>query len=297
MKANKAGLIFAFFSFLFMACDEADSEIIILEDNSDFSEEESVEPEEDTTLRVNTMFVLEGLDSLPNNLSISSLYMNVGAVYLEPLTEEDGGFSFANLDPFSLHFDLSEDAIIGPEMVLPFGGDFVVSMQLEPSRDDARPTVEVEGSITRLRGHEKSSEDQDPEADPMPLPWREADPMPLPWRETDPMPLPWREADQTPLPRQEEAQSDNIEMIPFTYQSNQIVRITIDDVTLSEDGSYELLLAIRLNNWIDEIVIPAVQSQHDIDIPEENEEAVVVVEEVAGLEGLIGDINLSANIY
>ena len=224
-------------------------------------------------LEVRTRFVLEGIDDLDSAV-IDRLYVNVGAIFLDPIERAEGGVSFANRLPFSLDFDVDSRTrtIDGPTMYLPFGGDFVVSLLLEPQQvGEGDLTVEVEGAYLE-------------EADFVNNSFRSGEPMPLPWRTNS-----------------FHANTDRSlqQYVDFRYRSNRSARIELDSIELSETGQYDMTLTVNLGDWIDQIVLPAVQQRGsnpfqvvlDGEVLVENE----FYEAELGIESLIGDIGVSTS--
>ena len=235
-------------------------------------------------ITVRTTFNVEGLDA-ESAVEVDSLFLNVGAIFLEPIDEDRNSYTFANREPFELDFALNDGvaSLSGPEMQLPFGGDFAVAVQLEPAGGEGpekdfvadRLSLSVEGSWTHIMhvGGLDASE-------PSPLPWREAE-------ETDAKAL-----DDIVL----------LESVPFAYQSDRAARIYLDDVSLADDGSYELVMTVRLGDWVYDTVIPALEQQvanpdlmtiELIDTEGVQLEAVLD-EQGLGVEGLVGDMGVRA---
>ena len=223
----------------------------------------------ESPLTVRTRFIVDGLDDIADGVHIDSLSMNVGAIFLDPLTDQDTGFSFANRHPFNLDFALSDGFLeeAGPEMHLPFGGDFVVSVQLEPD-DEQEVTVEIAGAYVETVEVEDGMD------------------------RTEPMPLPWRNRARTPSDRRLQ------QVVPFTYRSNRVARLQVADISLDQYGDYELVITLEIDNWVEETVLPAVQSRQARSFEAHFNDRLnvenVTVEEGVGIEGLIGDMGVEA---
>ena len=182
-------------------------------------------------LVVQTRFELAGAESVQERLELERLSLNIGAVILEPLDERAGQASFVNPLPFNLDFGVldGDTSLLGPELVLPYGGRFAVSVLLEPAsstgdygdkrEDDADSSVVAAGLWT-------------PGSDAV------AEPSPLPW-----------------MPKADE------ERVPFVYRSDAVVRVALAEVTLDEDGVYELVMTLSIGDWLEGDVIPALEDQ------------------------------------
>lgn len=185
-------------------------------------------------LTVQTRFEIVGWDDAASVLDVERLYLNVGAIFLEPV-EDGAAASFANREPFALEFR-PEDGVVselGPEMILPHGGTFAVSVQLEPASavdpdkdaDDEAASVVVDGRWSP--GTPSNTSDE---------------------RRFEPSPLPC-------IPKEADTR------VPFTYSSDAVARFQVEEITLEGDGVYELVVTLRVGGWLDETVVPALENE------------------------------------
>lgn len=195
------------------------------------------------------VFVLDGLDELPRRIHLDTLHLGVGAIFLDLIDESDDGVIYANETPFQLHFDIENGQVVaeGPLMVLPRGGDYQVSLQIEP-----RPFLRnrPEDSIRSLQDNPDEaslvvtgtvkdsswSDDDDDEEEPIPDTW-----------------LPEGFEDVHRLTR-------TTSEIPFAYHSDRMVRFTIDNVQLIGGSSIELVMQLQVGDWVVETIQPALDN-------------------------------------
>lgn len=240
------------------------------------------------TVEVNTRFVVEGLDEIATRVQLDRLYVHVGALVLEPIAED--AVSFASREPFALEFDLErgETSIAGPTMTLPYGGEFAVVVQVEPT--------EVERSSGKT-----SSEAASVEAEGR---WFYSDAFDgVSPRSDEPSPLPWREAE-------DKRNGDDapgrtfLQQRDFTYRAADVARLHLTEIRLDEAGEYELTLTLRVDGWLERDVLPVLAELEtdvrepreaevpDFQTPDGDEEELdrVIDGNVVALDGLVGDI-------
>lgn len=273
-------LLAAVVPFAFTAC--ADD---VARPGTDGTEEEVTEVgTTEHSVQVRTRFVVTDLDQLPADIDLSRLTVNVGAIFLEPIGDSERDVSFANRTPVTLDFALADGdfALPGPALELPWGGEFAVSVQVELTNtelDDDKAaagtsSVAVTGTWTQRHVVTDIVADE-----PSPLPWREKS------RLLDPIEI------ATP--------------VEFEFRSQSVVRIQLAEVSLADDGDYELTLSIRLADWVRESVVPALEVEADrhlenvhafdaipmLDVDVDN----AVEADAYGIEGLVGDIDVHAS--
>lgn len=182
-------------------------------------------------LVVQTRFELAGADTAAERLELERLSLNIGAVILEPLDDRAGQASFVNPLPFTLDFGVvdGDTSLLGPELVLPYGGRFAVSVLLEPASSTGdygdKSEADADSSVIAAGLWNPGS---DAVAEPSPLPW---------------------------MPKADES------LVPFIYRSDAVVRVALAEVTLDEDGVYELVMTLRIGDWLEGDVIPALEDQ------------------------------------
>ncbi len=235
---------------------------------------------------VTTRFVVDGIDELDHDVALERLYLHVGAVFLEPVAGSDAAVSFTNREPFALDFDVEagEVELFGPEMVLPFGGDFAVSVQIEPGD----VTFEDDKSLPGLTSLEASGH------------WYETTVVADGLDTDEPSPLPWTPKGLSP-------HRTIAEPIDFVYRSSEVTRMQVGEVRLADDGEYELTLTLRVDGWLRGDLLPALRthaadSRDRPDVANRFEGTEVDVDgalsdEDVGLDGLVGDMDLSAQAY
>ncbi|MFT6395924.1 MAG: hypothetical protein ACJAYU_000666 [Bradymonadia bacterium] len=231
---------------------------------------------------VQTRFVLSGHDNVDSELMLDQLFVNVGSLVLDPA--DGDGIAFTSHDPFELNFDVASGSVdlMGPELQLPYGGDFFVSVQLEPSATEvgSNKAYEDDGSLVAY-GHYYVE------------PGMVAD---------EPSPLPWE-------PKGVRRSYNVTQHVDFVYQSNSVARIQLGEVSLTDSGDYELLLNVRVGEWLEDDVFPRVldeQERRDSrgDVPTRLEgtgdvdlDEAVLDEGGEGLEGLVGDMGVGARAF
>lgn len=241
----------------------------------------------DQAVTLRTRFVLAGVEtvdptSTEDVVALSQLFVNVGAIFLDPA--DDSSVAFSSRNPFELNFDAAAGTtdIYGPELQLPVAGDFFVSIQVEPNdvvvsddkADDAGHSLVVHGEYT-----ERSEVDLAGD---------------------EPSPLPWE-------PKDMQSRRSLAETHDFTYRSSAVARIQLGEIQLREKGAYELVLTVNVADWLRDDVLPAVRvhvetAGDDAEVPERFDEAVDFVESVvddegAGVHSLVGDIGIGTRQY
>ncbi len=260
------------------ACLAACAEVpAVGEGNSQFTDSTEFETAQQG-VRLQTRFVLVGVDGVQADFGLEHLAIHVGALLLDP--SDGGDTSFASREPFELAFNVAAGRtdIQGPEIVLPFAGDFFVSMQVEPASISNTDSKELDADNSVVaHGYCGHGEDSGVDAD-------------------EPSPLPW-----------EPKSTDNLRA--FTYRSDRVARIQLGEVQLREDGAYELLLTVNVSDWLREQVLPVVEEQArvaDAAAPDANDDEPDVenaaVETVLDVDGastrsLIGDIGLGTRRF
>lgn len=210
------------------------AEVPIGDVNSQFVDPGSREAEtaaQGVTLR--TRFELQGFDDVSEAYALDALAIHVGAIFLDP--SDAGTTSFSNRTPFTLDFDPSEGrtSIAGPDLTLPYSGDFFVAVQLEPADvGSADSKIDVSSNSVVATGTFSQTLTVDLAAD-------------------EPSPLPW------------DPKSTNRELnqqLPFTYRTNAVARLQLGEVQLREKGVYELVLTVNVADWLRDDVLPVVQA-------------------------------------
>ncbi|MBN1946246.1 MAG: hypothetical protein JW797_11255 [Bradymonadales bacterium] len=250
------------------------------------------------TVALQSVFVLAELDRLPPEVHLEDLYLGVGAIFFEPTDGSDAGFAYANRDPFALHFQIDQGEIraVAPTIILPEGGEFQISVQLEPQRLLAQhpgsalysaPEETDEVSLVLTGTYEK----------PGRLP---KDPLVA----TEPAPLPWRPQPNESRDLQSESKSAEPEEIPFIYVSDRSVRFVLGEVDLESGSAVELVMQVPFGLWVEENLSPALDRALDSGSPEERVSGDLNSEidldlsrwlegpDDDGLDGLIGGIQV-----
>ena len=236
------------------------------------------------------VFVLEGLDELPAGVVLEELHLGVGAIFLE-VVGDDSGIAYANHTPFQLHFDelTGDQTVEAPRLTLPHGGDFQVSVQLEPQvlvgpvaeadaiaraeGDPQESSVMVKGTVQEVTYDDDGSEDE-----PVPLPW---------------------------LPEEVGEAVSGLQRtqvgIPFTYNTDRTVRFVVDEVHLIGGSTSQLIMRLQVGTWVEETIQPALVSAlsdiADNDVEDGNVERNLELDEKVeavgdGMDGLIGGMDV-----
>lgn len=239
-------------------------------------------------ITLQTRFEIVGAQELSHAVEIERLYVNVGAIFLDPIEDEESAASFASRLPVELDFAPVDgvDSLLGPELVLPFGGDFAVSVQIEPTFDyhDNGPKAREDDTSILVQGlwAPNAGADYDyerPRFDP-----------------EDRVEEPW------PLPVQPKDRVDAANTtLPFSYRSDAVVRFQVAELELDEEGVYELVLTMHVKDWMEEAVIPALETaaeqrrRQQIDRFTDEELVFEDPLETVGvdLDGLIGDFGVN----
>lgn len=243
------------------------------------------------------VFVLEGIDELPDGVTLEDLHLGVGAIFLEIL-EDDTGIAYANRTPFQLHFDVlgGKNVVDAPRLTLPHGGDFQVSVQLEPQILVGDPsTVAVasvegdpeEASLLVNGAFYETEYTQDNDDGTI----------------EEPVPLPWIPDDDV-----DEAVSGlrrTVRRIPFTYSSRRTVRFVVDEVRLEGGTSNRLVMSLQVGRWVEETIKPALynalsdladQGLENDEFDRENIDLTDRLDSVGGgMDGLIGGMDVEVD--
>lgn len=242
------------------------AEVPVGDVNSQFVDPGSREAEtaaQGVTLR--TRFELQGFEDVEDAYALDALAIHIGAIFLDP--SDAGTTSFSNRTPFTLEFDpaAGRTSIAGPDLALPYSGDFFVAVQLEPADVSLRDSkIVVATSSVVATGTYAQSLTVDLAADePSPLPWEP--------KSTD------RELHQ---------------QLPFTYRTNAVARLQLGEVQLREKGVYELVLTVNVADWLRDDVLPVVQASIETDdegrVPQRYDAGGQAVED-ANVEGVLDD--------
>jgi len=238
------------------------------------------------------VFELEGLDELPDGLTLDELHMGVGGLFLEQL-DTDSGIAYAHPRPFQLNFEIKAGSVVAraPNMTLPQGGDYQVSVQLEPQI--LRSPEVSSGVVASVGDGEEASLSVSGTVNEAtyPLPGDDS--------EDTPVPLPW-------YPDEAEESGDlrrDIAARSFTYISDRTVRFSVDQVELLGGTRNELTLRLDIGAWVAETIQPALAEflgaeqpdqegaesplKDDIDLTEP-------VGELDGMDALIGGMDVEA---
>lgn len=232
---------------------------------------------QEQTVTVSLRFHLEELELL-DQVDVTTIYLNVGAVFLDPI---DGmsETAFASRQPFALVFDPASGvvALDGPEMAIPRGGRFAVGLLLEPGETVGTGQAKQDGehlSVGLDGRYRRGSLIAD---EPSPLPWR-----PKSFDRID-LADDWRS---------------------FSFRSSDALRVQLAEVTLEDNGNYELEVTIRVNDWMRESVLPAIDavvSAEPGSAQDGPERPAAIIDGTVGenvdLHGLLGDMAVSARRF
>jgi len=234
-------------------------------------------------LRLRTHFAIDGYEAAADQVVLERLYLHVGAIFLESTDGGADAVAFANRQPFELDFDVASGVtqIAGPDLLLPYGGSFHVSVQVEPSPSliSATKADADSGASAVAEGlwfpSDMTARDTSPYAD-------------------EPSPLPWR-----PKHGMDDADFAGID---FSYRSEGAIRIHLATISLDNEGDYELALNLHLEEWISHAVLPAlVDSLDERRRPDASSFADTLISfnepvdtrDDGGLAGLLADIGVT----
>lgn len=187
-------------------------------------------------LQVTPLFRVTGLSGA-EEIFLQDLYLGVGEVRLEPLGDVDE-VVYVTRTPMHLHFDLAagEWVLEGAPLTLPHGGDYLVSVSLEPVEGvDAPHSVQINGLFAR-KGEA---------AGPLHVPTAD-EPMPVPWRD----PTDAGEVGCAPTSRR-------VEWVPWTYTTQRPMDVMLNDVQFVEEADEQsLVITFDLQEWLEEAFRP-----------------------------------------
>lgn len=232
---------------------------------------------QEQAVRVALQFRLEDPASI-DAVEVEQVFLNVGAVFLDPL-DGPGDTAFASRQPLALVFDpaAGDFEIQGPELFVPKAGRYAVSLLLEPGEIVGRAAGKDPGDALSV-GIEGRYRAGSVIAD-------------------EPSPLPWRPKSFGQL-QVEDAWH------PFAFRSTDAIRMQLAELQLDDGGNYEIAVVVRIDEWMRESVLPAVEAV--VTAQERNERPGVepqtaVVDGSLGngveLHGLLGDMAVSARRF
>lgn len=234
-------------------------------------------------VEVATRFVVQGTNELDEHVVVDRLFLNVGAVLLDPV--DGAAASFSSRDPLGLEFDLTggDTDLFGPDLVLPYGGTYAVTVQIEPTEVDVVRSKQAQpGSSVEVGGVYFTDGD---------TPLVDGD---------EPSPLPWIPKDNDKPGDALQQRSEAADTVAFSYTATDIVRFRLDEIRLDDAGRHELTFVIHLDEWLEGDLIPALEQdedrrhplqQLDVDAAQNNDELERELDgDRVGLDALIGGI-------
>lgn len=188
-------------------------------------------------------FRLEGLGTLGEGFVLDEVSLGVGEIRLEPLGDPLGNGAdeaiYVTRSAFALRFDVSsgEAKVVGEPILLPHGGDFMISIRIEPAEALVRDAEEDESASVRIDGMmaryiNPNLTDLHATGDPTPLPMKGG-------------------AAQDP-----ESLVPPVRWVPWTWSTQEVGLVVLNDVHFSDDPEQKLLLRVDLDNWLQEAVAP-----------------------------------------
>lgn len=282
MNMRTLALLLSLVSALFMGCAESgDSSGSGEQANGDAQRTEAFPVE------VMTRFVVEGTNDLDERLHVDRLFMNVGAVLLDPV--DGAAASFSSREPLGLEFDLSEGVAeqYGPDLLLPYGGAYAVTVQIEPTEVDVIRSKEAQPGSSVEVGGVYFVESPEPAVD-----------------EDEPSPLPWTPKEADKPGESDAAHSLAADTVPFSYTATDVVRFRLDEIQLDDEGQHVLTFVIRLDEWLEGDLLPALEQQDaerhplqqlDVDAAQGDDDFERQVDgERVGFDALIGGMEASS---
>jgi hypothetical protein len=183
---------------------------------------------QEQTVTVSLRFHLEELE-LVDTIDVSEIYLNVGAVFLDPL-DGRSETAFRTRQPFALVFDPASGvvALDGPEMAIPRGGRFAVGLLLEPGETVGTGQAKQDGEHLSVGLDGRYRRGSLIVGEPSPLPWR-----PKSFDRID-LADDWRS---------------------FSFRSSDALRVQLAEVTFEDSHNYELKITIHASEWLFENIL------------------------------------------
>lgn len=199
--------------------------------------EETVEA--GVALEITPEFRVTGVENIRDEVFLQDVFLGIGEVRLEPLEEDYQGLVYATSVPMRLHFDLSAEqwTVAGPQVMLPHSGEFRVSIRFQPvevehedaNREMTTSSMRVDGMMARVTGVPDVSE-KAAAGEPVPLPWR-----------------PGKDGD---------AKSAPVVWVPWTYSSQAMNIVTLNDVSFNNERKQKLVIAFDVATWLEDAFRP-----------------------------------------
>lgn len=190
-------------------------------------------------LEIMPEFRVVGVENIRDEVFLQDLFLGIGEVRLEPLEEAYQGLVYATSVPMRLHFDLASGqwTVAGPRVMLPHSGEFRVSIRFQPvdvehedaSRAVTSSSMRVDGLMARVDGVPDVTE-KTAAGEPVPLPWR-----------------PGKDGD---------AKSAPVVWVPWTYSSQAMNIVTLNDVSFNDEREQRLVIAFDLAAWLEDAFRP-----------------------------------------
>ncbi len=222
--------------------------------------EEPIAVQEAPIVQVVPEFRLDGLDGLQKELLVQDVYLGVGEIRLEPLGEQSNEVVYVTREPLFLHFDTTSDevSIRGRELMLPHGGDFLISIRLEPLNSKKHEFRPVDGSSVRVNGI-IAHEDKDKKISFNDL-----------VATGEPTPLPMRNGPYT-VAKQDEEKEGPIDWVPWTFVTSNVATVMLNDVHFEQDNdsAQKLVISFDMSRWLNDFAAPisaAVEASRDHDM-------------------------------
>lgn len=190
----------------------------------------------DGGLTVTPEFRVMGLDAAGEEVYVQDLFLGVAEIRLEPLGEVDE-VVYVTRSPLFLHFDLAagEWELEGTPLTLPHGGEYLISIRLEPGEGGSEQShsVRMNGLLARqsVAGGVVDVNSSD-----------------------EPMPVPWRLHGDT----EESTRMDKrVDWVAWTYASERPVSVVLNDVQFSDVlEEQSLVITFDLSGWLAEAFRP-----------------------------------------
>lgn len=213
---------------------------------------------EEQALHITPRVEITGLQELDPAIFLQDLYMGVGEIRLEPLSDDLDEIVYVTRTPLFFHFDLASGqyTLEGAPITLPHGGEYMISIHLEPIKDG----LEDEGwfgksiRIDGLIAHTSTSDDDDNERGNSS-------------KSNEPMPLPWLTDGEDPNPG-----IKTTEWVPWTFYTHGTADLTLNTVRFSDTSDQSLVISIDMLHWLDDVIVPITAAAVDEHI--EDQEAI-----------------------
>ena len=201
-------------------------------------------------------FQVDGATQMPGELYLSQLGLVITEIRLEPITNATDGVAYSTRRPTVLNFDVArgESVKVGEPLTLPDAGRYLVSVRLEPSREE-QTSLDSSFSVAGFVASE-GIQRVDPRYDED---GKRAD--------GSPVPMPYDEDESGDDDELGDAPALPTQWTPFHYESKRAVFFTLGEVEF-EQGKQFLSFRFDVEDWALELVDPILSAVERNDAPQ-----------------------------